>query len=260
MNMERTVERICADELVDLIKRPGVLLIDTRDRDSFEKGHISSAMHATTGELERLLFQIPKSAPVVIYCYHGNASLVHGQMFVDFGFEEVYSLNGGYEGWIHLNGGARNGRLFAWLADHGFSGVNSTLDGDNTPLMLSSRTGNSSIVAELLVAGARIDARNSDGNQALWFACFSGSLEIMDLLIASGVDIDNMNDNGATCLMYAASSGKDAVVAKLLEAGADISLKNFDDFTALDMASSLGCLQLLRQAEKQPLQYSESGI
>ena len=60
--------------------------------------------------------------------------------------------------------------------------------------------------------------------------------------------------------MYAASSGKDAVVAKLLEAGADISLKNFDDFTALDMASSLGCLQLLRQAEKQPLQYSESGI
>ena len=60
MNMERTVERICADELVDLIKRHGVLLIDTRDRDSFEKGHISSAMHATTGELERLLFQIPK--------------------------------------------------------------------------------------------------------------------------------------------------------------------------------------------------------
>ena len=247
--MEGTVQRICADEVADIMKKPGLLLLDTRDRASFEKGHIASAMHATAREIEKLLFQLSKSAPVLIYCYHGNASLVHGQMFADFGFPEVYSLNGGYEGWMHVKG-SKNGRLPNWLNEHGFSDINSTLKGNNTPLMLACRLGDAAIVAELLVAGAALEPRNSDGNQALWFACFSGSLGIMDLLFSAGIDIDNMNDNGATCLMYASSSGKDEVVAKLLEAGADVSLKSLDDFTALDMASSLGCLHLLKDASR----------
>lgn len=242
--MEKTVIRICADEVYGLTLKPGLLLIDVRDRLSYEKAHIESAMHADVRMLENLVMQIPKSTPILLYCYHGNASLVHGQMFADFGFEEVYSLNGGFDGWVHLQG---KGRLQAWLEDRGFPDVNSALQDGTTPLMLACRLGEAAIVAELLISGARTDPRNSDGNQALWFACYSGNLDIIDLLIAAGINIDNGNDNGSTCLMYAASSGKDAVVEKLLEAGADASLMNLDDYTALDMAASIGCLNLLRQ-------------
>ena len=242
--MERTVTRICADEMEALLQKPDLLLIDVRDEASFLKGHIESATHADGARLEKFIMQLPKSTPILLYCYHGKASLIHGQTFSDFGFKEVYSLNGGYEGWKHLKGG-RTG-LEKWLADHGFSSIDSTLPGHITPLMHASRLGDAPIAAELLLSGAAVDMRNSDGNHALWFACYSESLEILDLLIAAGTNLDNMNDNGSTCLMYASSSGKDMVVKKLLDGGADKDIANLDDFTALDMASSLGCLELLR--------------
>jgi len=41
--------------------------------------------------------RLPKDAPVVIYCYHGNASKVFAQMFVDFRYSKVFSVDGGYE-------------------------------------------------------------------------------------------------------------------------------------------------------------------
>ena len=240
-----TVMRICTDEVYGLLRKPELLLIDVRDKSSYEKGRIGSALHADTRALEKLVMTVPKSTPILLYCYHGKSSLVHGQMFVDFGFTEVYSLNGGYEGWMYLQ---KKGRLQAWLEEHDFPEVNSAFHDGTTPLMLASRLGETAIVAELLVSGANLNARNNDGNQALWFACFSGNLDIMDLLIAAGINIDNGNDNGSTCLMYASSSGKDAVVEKLLEAGADIGLMNLDDYTALDMAATIGCLNLLRNA------------
>ena len=112
--------------------------------------------------------------------------------------------------------------------------------------MLASREGEAAIVAELIQAGARIDAKNTDGNQALWLACAGENVEVLDLLIAAGAAIDHQNDNGATCLMYAASSGKAAVTARLLTAGADTRIKTLDDYTALDMAATLDCLTLLR--------------
>src|SRR6266568_8889111 len=40
-----------------------------------------------------------KAQPILIYCYHGNASREYAQIFSDFGFSEVYSLDGGYEAW-----------------------------------------------------------------------------------------------------------------------------------------------------------------
>ena len=257
MDTNRIFHRICADEVAELMQNPELQVLDVRDRASFDKGHIGSARQVMGAELDRAILQISKNTPVLIYCNRGIASLTHAQMFADFGFQEVYSLNGGYEGWMLMQSAGQESdsstarpseRLRAWLAAQGFpsENIHSTIAGETTPLMRACRLADAAIVAELLVLGAQIDARNSDGNQALWFACFSGSLEIMDLLIAIGIDINNQNDNGATCLMYAASSGKDVIVAKLLQAGVDTGVKTLDDYTALDMAASLTSLRLLR--------------
>ena len=40
-----------------------------------------------------------------------------------------------------------------------------------TPLMKAAREGNAAAVAELIDAGEDINARNADGNNALWLAC-----------------------------------------------------------------------------------------
>jgi len=126
--------------------------------------------------------------------------------------------------------------------------TNTVAENLTTPLMNASRLGDARSVTDLIQAGVDLQARNADGNNALWLACFGSNLEVIDSLIAAGIDIDNQNDNGATCLMCASSAGKSAIVERLLEAGADPTLQSLDGFTALDMASTIECLRLLRPA------------
>jgi thiosulfate/3-mercaptopyruvate sulfurtransferase len=137
--------------------------------------------------------------------------------------------------------------------EHGFSPdqPDTTIGNRTTPLMKASQTGNTGIVMQLIHSGADLDARNSDGNNALWLACVGASPEVIGMLIGAGVDINNRNDNHATCLMYAASTGKALVLAQLLRAGAHLHYETLDGFSALDMAATLECLDLLRRATRQ---------
>jgi thiosulfate/3-mercaptopyruvate sulfurtransferase len=247
-----------------LIARGGVTVLDSRDAATYERGHIEGAQRLDRDSLGHFIATLPKAAPLLIYCYHGNASQTYANMFADFRFTDVYDLIGGYEAWrAHIAATAlaaaaapRTAPLSAalgeWLHAHQFPAddVNAAIANGITPLMQAARLGATDIAAELLAAGADMTVRNTDGNQALWFACFAGSVPTIQLLAKAGIDVDNQNDNGATCLMYAASAGKHEVVAALLLEGADIELKTVDDFTALDMAATFECLQLLRAAER----------
>jgi ankyrin repeat protein len=112
--------------------------------------------------------------------------------------------------------------------------------------MKASHNGDRGIVRLLIAAGTEVNARNADGNNALWLACVGSHLDIIDMLVAAGIEIDNRNDNGATPLMYAASSGKAAIVERLLARGADVAAETLDGFSALDLAGTIECLALLR--------------
>ncbi|MGJ5181960.1 ankyrin repeat domain-containing protein [Bradyrhizobium oligotrophicum] len=234
-----------------------MLRFDVRDQASFNAAHIAGAQHLTQRNLPELIAGTTRRTAILIYCYHGHASQDYAQTLSDFGFTEVYSLDGGYEAWRQCLP-ARSGSadispaLAAWLAAQGFpaDGVDATIANRTTPLMKAAHLGNVAVIRELLAAGAAIAARNADGNNALWLACVGHHLDAIDALVEAGVDIDNSNDNGATALMYASSSGKAEVVAHLLAKGADISTETLDGFSALDMAASLECLALLRHAAK----------
>jgi thiosulfate sulfurtransferase len=40
-----------------------------------------------------------RSKPIVVYCYHGHTSQGAAAYLLDQGFQEVYSVMGGFEGW-----------------------------------------------------------------------------------------------------------------------------------------------------------------
>lgn len=253
MNTRARFQGVQVEAVGELIKRDAIRVLDARDRASFDQARIEPAVHLSSTNLDELIFGTPKNVPVLIYCYHGQASQTYAQTFVDFGFQEVYSLEGGFDAWCKAQTDCAtpglSETLKQWLTQHGYAhDINATAAHGITPLMRASLEGNAAIVAELIQAGARVDTKNADGNNALWLACVGENPEAFDLLIAAGIDIDNRNDNGATCLMYAASSGKAAVLKKLLATGADTRLKTLDDFTALGMAATLDCLRLLRNS------------
>jgi thiosulfate/3-mercaptopyruvate sulfurtransferase len=244
--------RIDADAAAELLQRDDVLRFDVRDAGSFAQAHITGAQHLTQRNLSELITGTTRRMPILIYCYHGNASQDYAQTFSDFGFTEVYSLDGGFEAWRlrYAAGGAADisAALGHWLAAQGFpeNDVNAIIANRTTPLMKAAHLGNTAVMRELLAASASIAATNADGNNALWLACVGHHLDVIDVLVEAGIDIDHRNDNGATALMYASSSGKADVVAHLLAKGADTSAETLDGFSALDMAASLECLTLLR--------------
>ena len=256
MNKKRTFRRIDVATAAQLFERDDILVLDSRDPANFELAHIPNARRLSGENLDITIVNTARTTPVLLYCYHGNASRVYGQTFADFGFNEVYSLDGGFAAWQRAQKKTAplviSPQLADWLLSHGYpiDDIDAPLDNGITPLMRASKLGETSAVFELLQAGAELDAVNIDGNNALWMACVGESIATMDLLIRADIDLDHQNDNGATCLMYAASTGKHAVTQKLLDAGADPLLKTLDDFSALDMAATIECLNLLRKVEK----------
>ncbi|MDP2026563.1 ankyrin repeat domain-containing protein [Sulfuriferula sp.] len=260
MKNERIFRRIDAAAASQLLARDNVLVLDSRDQDSFGQARIASARRLSSDNLDATLLGTPKATPVLLYCYHGNASQIYGQMFADFGFAEVYSLDGGFEAWqqLHLKTAppVLSPQLAHWLQQHGYpcNNLEAVAEHGMTPLMRASKSGDTAIVFELIQAGASPHTQNGDGNHALWLACVGANPDTLDVLIRAGSALDHQNDNGASCLMYAASTGKHAVVEKLLAAGANPQLKTLDDFSALDMAATIECLRLLHGVEKRLLQ------
>lgn len=251
--------RVTVSEAQTLCKRTDLMLFDVRDPASFTQGRLERAQHLAEANLEHILFKTPQNTPMLIYCYHGNASQTYAKIFADFGFKEIYDLIDGYEAWrirsMQIPDRTVNvlpEPLNAWLTAHDFhaNAAEATIANQTTPLMCACRLGELAIVEALVRLGVEVNALNSDGNNALWFACFNDNLEIIDYLVQNGIDINHQNDNGASCLMYAASASKHQVVERLLVAGANTNLKTLDDFTALDMAASLECLNLLRRVTK----------
>jgi rhodanese-related sulfurtransferase len=93
-----TFRRVEAGTAQKTIDQRDALAFDAPGEASFERGHIASADHAN--DLFGVLSGAPREKPVLIYCYHGNSSQVFAKASVDFQFREVFSLDGGYEGWV----------------------------------------------------------------------------------------------------------------------------------------------------------------
>jgi len=76
-----------------------VMLLDCRKMNDYRAGHIDKAMFVHEDLKESLLKKADKSKKMVIYCYHGHSSEHLAEMFADFGYENVFSLQGGFEEW-----------------------------------------------------------------------------------------------------------------------------------------------------------------
>jgi rhodanese-related sulfurtransferase len=254
---DKTFKRLATNELAQwFTENDDVLILDARDPASFAAGSIQTSVRLDGRNHEALIMQTPRTRPVFIYCYKGNASQTYAQQFADFGFKNVADLIGGWEALQNAlkpaaPESAISEALQSWLATNGFSDIHTAAAHGNTPLMHAAWKGEAEIIDALLAAGASVAPVNNDGNTALWLACVSNDPAIVKRIADAGAVLDHVNLTGATSLMYASSSSKPGIVAMLLELGADPFIRTQDDFSAMDMAASLECLQLLRAATKQ---------
>lgn len=250
-----TYDTLFANQVEELLALKPVVL-DHRDPRSYAEGHLPEALPVSDANISSLIRSKDRERPVLVYCYHGNSSRDLCKFIMQFGFKNVYNLEGGWQAWAaHANQlqSPISNELKHWLRMNGFdpANLNTRIQNGMTNLMLACLQGNHALVAELLQAEVDVDLVNDDRNNALWFACVSEDEQSIRLLLEKGIDIDNQNVNGATSLIYAASAGKFDVVRLLTQHNADLYKKTHDDFTALDSAASMPVLKHLKQCYSQ---------
>jgi rhodanese-related sulfurtransferase len=74
-------------------------VIDVRERDEWDGGHMADATLLPLGELEQRRHELDLAAPVVIVCRSGRRSLTAAEILLEAGFQDVRSLAGGMIAW-----------------------------------------------------------------------------------------------------------------------------------------------------------------
>ncbi|OIN09558.1 thiosulfate sulfurtransferase GlpE [Oceanisphaera psychrotolerans] len=90
---------ISVAEADTLLSEGRARLVDIRDPQSFAQAHAEGAFHLTNDTLVSFTNEVDYDTPVVVMCYHGISSQGAAQYLINQGFEEVYSLDGGFEAW-----------------------------------------------------------------------------------------------------------------------------------------------------------------
>ena len=79
----------------------GFTLLDVRELDEWEQGHLDKAIFLPRGFLEvkadKLLTD--KNQPIVVYCAGGTRSAFAAKTLQDLGYSKVYSMRGGFNEW-----------------------------------------------------------------------------------------------------------------------------------------------------------------
>lgn len=89
-----------AGEVVKLINNDAVI-IDLRSADAYSRGHIVNARNIPSDELDAKLSTLTqsRSTPIVAVCDSGVSSTRAVNTLRQQGFESVYGLKGGMNGW-----------------------------------------------------------------------------------------------------------------------------------------------------------------
>jgi len=74
----------------------GAYLVDIRDLNSFQNGHIKRSERIDNETLPDFLREADMDKPIIVCCYHGVSSIQAAGFLAQQGFDEVYSLDGGY--------------------------------------------------------------------------------------------------------------------------------------------------------------------
>jgi rhodanese-related sulfurtransferase len=94
---------------------PGFVLVDTRSREAWDKGHVAAAIHLPTREIARRAAElVPAGTAVVTYCWGPgcNGATKAALEFARLGYP-VREMIGGFEYWV------REGHAYESAGDQG---------------------------------------------------------------------------------------------------------------------------------------------
>ncbi|MDC9720017.1 MAG: thiosulfate sulfurtransferase GlpE [Gammaproteobacteria bacterium] len=89
------ITSIAPADVMDKVKQ-GAYLVDIRDVSSYQNHHIKNSERIDNDTLPNFLREANMDKPIIVCCYHGVSSISAAGFLAQQGFDEVYSVEGGF--------------------------------------------------------------------------------------------------------------------------------------------------------------------
>jgi sulfur-carrier protein adenylyltransferase/sulfurtransferase len=95
------IDEVGAVEAREMIETSDPLIVDIREQDEWDEGHIPGAVHIPRGYLESRIEPLApdRDRSLLVYCAGGNRSAFAAKTLAELGYTDVVSLEGGFTDW-----------------------------------------------------------------------------------------------------------------------------------------------------------------
>ena len=95
--VKRSAKMLTEEEFKETMRKAQV--IDVREKDTFDAGHILGARSMPYSMLKTTIGSLRKDQPVYLYDQKKALSIRAANLLRKNGYTDIYILNGGYDGW-----------------------------------------------------------------------------------------------------------------------------------------------------------------
>jgi rhodanese-related sulfurtransferase len=98
---KKNITEISPHDAAARLKSGEAVIIDVRDKDEWDEGHIPGATHLSRGTIE---FDIEEKVPdtnatIICHCGGGGRSALAAESLQKMGYKNVRSMAGGFKAW-----------------------------------------------------------------------------------------------------------------------------------------------------------------
>lgn len=80
-----------------------VIIIDVRESNEYNEGHIENARHIPLGKVSEQLGDLDRDSVIIVTCHQGTRSAAACKTLVGLGYTKVHEMQGGMMGWKDAN-------------------------------------------------------------------------------------------------------------------------------------------------------------
>jgi hydroxyacylglutathione hydrolase len=94
-----TVPTVTLQDLRSSLSHNAVTVLDVRNQNEWNGGHIAGAHHITLGYLGDRLDEVPRDKPIIVHCASGSRSAIGASVLKAHGIDNVVNFPGGMSEW-----------------------------------------------------------------------------------------------------------------------------------------------------------------
>ncbi len=99
LEVETTPQASVAELRDRLQAGEGLNVLDVRQDDEWQAGHIPGAVHIENGRLAWDRLPLPQNQPLAVHCAHGTRAMIAWSVLARRGYTQLVQVEGGFEAW-----------------------------------------------------------------------------------------------------------------------------------------------------------------